>query len=70
MDFVFNGIPVEVKYKEKIEREDLKNLLEFMKIFKVSKGYIISKDEFNEINIEDKKMKIIPVWYFALQGLE
>lgn len=70
VDFVFNGIPVEIKYKEKIEKEDLKNLLEFMKIFRQSKGYIISKDEFNEIKIDNKKIKIIPAWYFALQGLE
>ena len=70
VDFVFNGIPIEVKYKEKIETEDIKNLLEFMKIFKQNKGYIISKDEFNEIKIENKKIKIIPAWYFALQGLE
>ena len=70
VDFVFNSIPVEIKYKEKIEKEDLKNLLEFMKIFRQSKGYIISKDEFNEIKIDNKKIKIIPAWYFALQGLE
>ena len=70
VDFVFNSIPVEIKYKEKIEKEDLKNLLEFMKIFRQSKGYIISKDEFKEIRIDNKKIKIIPAWYFALQGLE
>lgn len=66
VDFIYNRMPVEVKYKDNIQKQDLKNLLEFMEKFKISTGYLISKDRFDEVNIDNKIIKILPVWYFAL----
>jgi len=67
VDFVWKGIPVEVKYKEKITSKDLKGLIAFMETFKVKKGYLISKKELKKIKIKNKIIKIIPAWYFALK---
>lgn len=66
VDFIYNGLPIEVKYREKISIIDLKNLEEFMEEFKINKGYLISKNRFEEIKINKKKIKILPAWYFAL----
>ncbi|MFQ6087286.1 MAG: ATP-binding protein [Candidatus Methanofastidiosia archaeon] len=68
VDFVYNGMPVEVKYKESIEKSDLKNLLKYMKEFNTQRGYLISKNKLDEIRIDDKIIKILPAWHFALKG--
>lgn len=68
VDFVYQGMPVEVKYKEDISSQDLKNLVEFMKLFNVKKGYLISKDKFDEVKVGKKIIKILPAWYFALEN--
>jgi predicted AAA+ superfamily ATPase len=67
VDFVLDTTPVEVKYKEYIKEQDLKNLLEFMKEFKTKKSYLISKNKFDEVSVDNKIIKILPAWYFALQ---
>ncbi len=38
-----NEIPIEIKFKNKINKKDIKNLLIFMKRFNVNKGILISK---------------------------
>lgn len=68
VDFVHEGVPVEVKYREKISREDLKNTIEFMKKFKVRKAYVVSKDAEDEIRVENMTIKVVPAWRFALQS--
>jgi len=65
VDFVIKDgkiLPIEVKYKEKIDKHDLKGLIKFCKQFKVKEGVILTNNmekslEFNEIKI---KSEIIP----------
>ncbi|MBI3050830.1 ATP-binding protein [Candidatus Woesearchaeota archaeon] len=67
VDFVYDKMPFEVKYKDNIQRQDLNNLLEFMSTFKVKAGYLISKNKSGELRIDDKTIKILPIWHFALE---
>ncbi len=70
VDFIFNGMPVEVKYREGMKNEYLKNLAEFMGKFKVRQGYLISKNRFDELRIDDKTVSVLPAWHFALKKFE
>lgn len=67
IDFVHEGVPVEVKYQEKISKADLKNLVEFMRGFRAKKAWVISKNVEDEIRVNNKIVKILPAWRFALQ---
>ena len=63
-------MPIEVKYRENISGQDLKNLIEFMEEFKIKKGCLISKNKFDEVHITNKTIKILPAWHFALKKFE
>ena len=67
VDFICEGIPVEVKYKNNISDGDVKNMLIFMDKFKVKNGYLISKDKFDKIHTAGKTIKVLPAWRFALE---
>ena len=67
VDAVVKGIPVEVKYQEKIIRADLKGLFEFMKKFKTTKGFVISKDKEEILKTEHGKVIFIPAWKLLLE---
>ncbi|MFQ6121266.1 MAG: ATP-binding protein, partial [Methanosarcinales archaeon] len=45
-------VPIEVKYRSKINKKDLKGLVRFMEIFNVNKGFIITKDFFKKEEID------------------
>lgn len=70
VDFVIEGekdlIPIEVKYRESIRREDMRGLLSFMDKFKLKNGIMITKDIFWTEKIEKKNISQIPVWLFLL----
>ena len=66
IDIIHNGIPIEVKYQEKINSEDIKPVLEFMRKFKIKKGLIITKNEEGEKNFEEGKIKLVPAWKWFL----
>jgi hypothetical protein len=68
VDFVHEGKPVEVKYREKISRRDLKNLIAFAEEFGAEKGCVISKDVEDEIHANDKIITVTPAWRFALRS--
>ncbi|OGK20498.1 hypothetical protein A3C23_00460 [Candidatus Roizmanbacteria bacterium RIFCSPHIGHO2_02_FULL_37_13b] len=53
--------PVEVKYKTEIKKEDINNLLLFMKKFSLNQGYVIYRGvKRQNINQNGKKITIIP----------
>jgi len=54
-------IPIEVKNKEEIKKEDLRNIKYFLRKFNLKKAYIIYLGEEREINIEDKEIKLVPI---------
>jgi predicted AAA+ superfamily ATPase len=59
-------LPVEVKLKGDISRDDLKGLLRFMDMFKVNRGIVVTRDILKEKVIDGKKVDFIPAWYFSL----
>ncbi|MFQ6055820.1 MAG: DUF4143 domain-containing protein, partial [Methanosarcinales archaeon] len=62
-------VPIEVKYRSKINKKDLKGLVRFMEIFNVNKGFIITKDFFKKEEIDGKTILFIPAWLFLLSHL-
>ncbi|UCF08067.1 MAG: ATP-binding protein [Thermoplasmata archaeon] len=66
VDAVVNSIPVEVKYQEKIIKTDLKGVKEFMRKFNVKKGFIITKDSEEMLEVEHGKIFLIPAWKLLL----
>ncbi len=67
VDFIFRGMPVEVKYRENAENKYLKNIVEFMDQFKIKTGYLVSKNRVDEVHINDRIVKVMPAWHFALE---
>jgi len=66
IDIVYEGIPIEVKYQEKINSEDFKPIREFMRKFNKKEGLMITKNEEKEIKFEEGVIKLIPVWKWLL----
>jgi len=67
VDIILNKklpIPVEIKFRNKIRHQDLKNTIAFMNKFKVNKGIIISKDHDEIINIDNLRLYILPYWKY------
>ena len=54
VDAIVDGIPLEVKYRDKIIRSDLKGLMEYMRKFNTKLGFVISK------NREEKSKSHMP----------
>jgi len=46
---------------------EVNGLLEALKIFKLKEGLILTNDQMDEINIEDKKILVKPVWKWLLE---
>ena len=65
VDFVLDGIPIEVKYKSKIIARDLEGIREFMRKFSVKKGIMLTKEE-GKIKVEEGEIFLIPIWKFLL----
>ena len=68
VDIIYNDIPIEVKYQEKINKEDYRAVLNFMKKFKRKEGIIITKNNEEELRFDEGKIKLIPVWKWLLSG--
>ena len=61
-----NILPIEVKYKNKIEKDDLSSLLKYLVSVKAKRGILINKSEFRLEKIDRKEIFIIPYWLFLL----
>lgn len=59
-------LPIEVKYQERVTPSDYKTLLQFMKEEKLGFGVVVSKNRFEQVQIEGKQVVILPLWFFAL----
>ncbi|MCX6748729.1 MAG: DUF4143 domain-containing protein, partial [Candidatus Pacearchaeota archaeon] len=49
------------------EKREVEGVLEAMKKFKLKKGFIITLEEERDIEIEDKKIFVLPVWKWLLE---
>ncbi len=67
IDIILDGVPIEVKYKEKINLEDYKPLLEFMRKFDKREGIIITKNEESDVKVKEGIIRLIPVWKWLLR---
>ncbi|MGC8924181.1 MAG: ATP-binding protein [Candidatus Micrarchaeia archaeon] len=65
VDFISN-LPIEVKYQSTITTRDIENLLYYMKRYKAKEGLVITKDLFDEKEIEGKTIRYIPLDVFLL----
>lgn len=66
IDIVYEGIPIEVKYQEKINSEDFKPIREFMKKFNKKEGLMLTKKEEKEIKFKEGTIRLIPLWKWLL----
>jgi len=67
IDIIKNKTPVEVKYKNTVRRDDLKNTIYFMKKFGQRKGFVVTKDSEGEREYDSNRIELIPAWKFLLQ---
>ena len=71
VDFVLkNNIPLEVKYKDKIEGKDLKSIFKFSQKFGSQKAIILTKEELKKEKINHLQIYFIPVWIYLLKSDE
>jgi hypothetical protein len=72
IDFIIKSdnkiIPIEVKYKTRIDKSDIKSILKFMEEFHLKKGYIITKDLLEQQKINENELIFIPAWLFLLMN--
>ena len=67
IDIVYENIPIEVKYQEKINSEDFKIVKEFMKKFNKKEGLMLTKNEEKDVKFEEGVIKLIPIWKWLLK---
>ena len=67
VDIVYEDIPIEIKYQEKINSEDFKAIKEFMKKFNKKESLMLTKNEEKEIRFAEGTIKLIPVWKWLLK---
>ena len=58
--------PIEIKYKRQIKKSDLKNLVNFMELFKAKPAIVITDDTEGKMTINGKTINLIPVWKWLL----
>ena len=64
VDFILkNNIPLEVKFKKGIKKQDLKHIEYLMRKFKCKKAFVISE----ATEVTKGKIKIIPLWKFIVK---
>ena len=66
---IIKAIQVCYKLNETNKKREIGGLLEAMKDFKLKQGFILTYDQEEEMKIENKKIKIIPVWKWLLKKL-
>jgi predicted AAA+ superfamily ATPase len=67
VDFVANGIPVEVKFQNAIVEKDYRGVTKFLERYKKDYGVVVTKDLSGEKNIGGKKIRFVPFWLFLLE---
>src|SRR3989338_7516121 len=58
--------PIEIKYKRQIKKSDLKNLVNFMELFKAKPAIVITDDTEGKMTINGKTINLITVWKWLL----
>lgn len=68
LDLITNeDIPLEVKYKDKINDREMSSLIKFCENFKMTKGIVVTKDLLKRSVLGKVKLLFIPLWMFLLK---
>ncbi len=59
-------LPIEVKYKGHISKQDIKGIEVFSRKFKPDKGMVITRDMSKEEKVNGQSLMFIPAWLFML----
>jgi len=60
-------LPIEVKYKTKVNVKEIRGMFEFMRKFELNEGLVITKDYETSRKIKDKKVRFMPLWKWLLR---
>jgi len=60
-------IPLESKYRNNIQKKELKGLIKFLKEFSIEKGYVVTKESEEELRINGNQIILLPLWKWLLQ---
>lgn len=60
-------IPLESKYRNNIQKKELKGLIKFLKKFSIEKGYVVTKEIEEELRINGNQIIFLPLWKWLLQ---
>lgn len=70
VDIVFlqnqNLLPIEVKFKSKVDKKELKGLFSFMNKYECKNGIVVTRNSLDSFESEEKKILLVPVWLFLL----
>ena len=61
-----NTIPIEVKYKNKINNSDFKSIIKFIKKHKLNFGIVVTKHLLEKRKVGEKNIFLVPAWLFLL----
>jgi predicted AAA+ superfamily ATPase len=70
INILYKKIPIEIKFKEKIEKKDLRNILRFGRKFKIKKAILITKNLEKKEKINGMLVHYIPIIKFLLKSSE
>jgi len=70
VDFIYDDsrvvISIEVKYQNQPSTTDIKGLMEFIHLYGLNKGIVVTKDTFKIEELEGCRILFIPLWLFLL----
>lgn len=59
-------IPIEVKYRRNVELSSANNIIKFANKHKLKKGIVVTRDFFDEKEIDNINILFVPTWLFLL----
>ncbi len=59
-------LPIEVKFKSKVDKKELKGLFSFMDKYNCKNGIVVTKNSLDSIESEGKEIHMVPIWLFLL----
>jgi uncharacterized protein len=67
VDLVLDGMPVEVKYRDKIASSDLDGIRSFMRKFNVREAIMLTKKDDKFVEVAEGRIRLIPLWKWLLE---
>lgn len=66
VDVVHDGLPIEVKYKDRLSSDDLDGLRRCMQALKLPRGLVVSKGTTATSRFAEGEVEVVPAWEFLL----